>query len=83
MTGGTSSVVTIAPKTILLPRNSRRASAYAPIEAVIRMSAVCMVAAARLLSNQRKIGCWPEERVWYASRLNGLGIGLPGELMAW
>ena len=64
----------IAPKTTFLPGKSSRASAYAPIDAVTRISTVCSVAAAKLFHSHRKIGCWPDvSSVWYASSENGSG----------
>src|SRR3954465_8286960 len=82
MTGGTSSVAMIAPKTIFLPQNSSRARAYAAAEAVTRMMTVCSVAAPRLFRNHRKIGCWPLANVVYASIDHGFGKAENGLRMA-
>jgi len=53
---GTKIVPTINPKITFLPGNSIRASAYAAIEAVTRISTVLRAAAARLLRNHRTTG---------------------------
>nr|KEO76345.1 hypothetical protein DA06_27390 [Georgenia sp. SUBG003] len=56
MTGGTNSVAMMTAKAIFLPRKSTRASAYAAMEAVTRMTRVCAVAATTLLSSHRTTG---------------------------
>src|SRR4051795_9547351 len=81
---GTKIVPTISPKIRFLPGKSIRASAYAAIEAVTRISTALRAAAARLLRNHRTSGVCDavEASGWWGWGGDGFGIQLSGWLVA-
>ena len=73
-TGGTNSVASTTPVTTRLPGNCIRASAYAAIDAVTRISSVCSVAASTLLRNHWNTGVCERPRIFaYACRVGESG----------